>query len=162
MAEIPLNARTLSFRWDGCDWTMEVDDEQLAIEWNSRTMHRTVKVPLRNLKRRPSVERWIATSSQKRVATGMTLAAAGSVVLFSDIPRHVPLLAPALFVFGGLNLYRGYRGMLPISKTTIRNKRDSYVTAIPHFKELETRRRAFESILFQMIQQARLDDPDGN
>ena len=157
--EIPLNARSLSYRWDGFDFTLRFDDENLTVEWRSPGDSRTTKTPLRHLKPELPIEHWISSTARKTGRLGLCLVVAAAIVFFSDIRVHVPLLAPTLLLFGLPNIYLAMRGSLPLTKTTIRGQNDSYIASIPHLKRLNKQRRAFEETLLQMIKNAGGDNP---
>jgi hypothetical protein len=149
--DIPLNARSLSYRWDGYDYTLRFDDEHLMVEWSSPTQSGSRKTPLRKLRPELPVERWVSDSDRKVGTLGVCLSVTAVVIYFSDIQPHVPLLAPALLIFGLLHLYWGVRAMLPFTKTVVRNRDNAYVISIPHFEHLSTQRKVFEEALLQTL-----------
>ncbi|HZL12517.1 MAG TPA: hypothetical protein VFC85_00095 [Verrucomicrobiae bacterium] len=158
--DIPLNARSLSYRWDGYDYTLKIDDEHLTVEWHSAGDSRTTRTPLKDLKPELPVERWVSSAARKNGRLGTGLLVAVVVVYFSDIQAHVPLLAPVMLLFSISFIYWAVRGSLPFSKTTIRGRNDSYIASIPHLERLKIQRRAFEETLLRMIKKARGDYAD--
>ena len=122
MDDIPLNARSLSYRWDGYDYTLRIDDEHLTVEWQSPGDSRVTRTPLRYLKPELPIERWVSFPARQSGRLGVCLLVAAVIVYFSDIRVHVPLLALALLLFGLPYIYWAIRGSLPFTKTTIRGK----------------------------------------
>ena len=45
--DIPFNARSLSYRWDGYDYTFQLDPEQLTVQWQSPVNSGVTKTALR-------------------------------------------------------------------------------------------------------------------
>jgi hypothetical protein len=139
---------------DGYDYTLILDSESLSVEWQSPGYSRVIKTSLRDLKPELPIERWASSGADKKVRIAVPLLIAGVVVTFSDIRAHVPLLAPALFLFGLHSLYLGIRGYKHIHKTVIYTKHGRYIVAIPHVRELEAQRQAFKKSLLLAIKKA--------
>ena len=156
--DIPLNARSLSFRWDGYDHKLQLDPEYLTIEWKSPAYSRASKTALRDLKAELAVEEWVSEDGRKSTRLAIGCLAAGVVAWFSDIRPHVPLLVPALLLFGGLNISWTIRAVFPRKRTTVRAQNESTIVCIPHFKRLAAQRRAFEDSLLRMVKQAKGDE----
>src|ERR1039458_8516627 len=97
--DIPLNARSLSYRWDGYDYRLQLDPEHLTVEWKSPAYSRVSKTALRDLKPELAVEQRVSEDGRKCGRLALACFAASVVVWFSDIRPHVPLLAPALLLF---------------------------------------------------------------
>ena len=94
---------------DGYDCTLQFDEEYLHYNWQSPAYAKSSKTPLRALKPELSVQRWVSEGVRKSFVFGLYLLAAAVVVYFSDIRTHVPLLAPALLLFGAQYIYRFVR-----------------------------------------------------
>ena len=156
--DIPLNARSLSFRWDGYDYRLQLDPEYLTVEWNSPAYWRVSKTALRDLKPELAVEQWVSEGGRKSGRWAIACLAAVVVVWFSDIRPHVPLLAPALLLFGVQYIYWSIRAVFPRNRTMVRTQSESHVVCIPHFGRLAAQRRAFEDSLLRMVKQVSGDD----
>ncbi len=96
LESLPLNARSLSYRWDGYDYRLQLDPKHLTVEWTSPAHSRVIKTALRDLKAELAVEQWVSEAGRKCTRLGTACLAAFAVVWFSDIRPHAPLLAPAL------------------------------------------------------------------
>jgi hypothetical protein len=158
MSDTPINSNSLSYRLDGYDYTLTVDGESLSVEWQSPGYSRATKTSLRDLKPELPIERWASSGAEKKVRVAVPLLIAGVVVTFSDIRVHVPLLAPALLVFGLHSLYLGVRGYKHVHKTVIYTKHGKFIAAIPHVQELEAQRLAFEKMFVSAVKKAREDE----
>jgi hypothetical protein len=156
--DIPLNARSLSYRWDGYDYRLQLDPEHLTVEWKSPAYSRVSKTALRDLKPELAVEQWVSEDGRKCGRLVLACFAASVVVWFSDIRPHVPLLAPALLLFGVQYMYWGIRAIYPRNRTIVRAQNESPVVSIPHFERLASQRRAFEDSLLRMVKRARADE----
>lgn len=64
--DIPLNARSLSYRWDGYDYRLQLDPEHLTVEWKSPAYSRVSKTALRDLKPELAVEQWVSEDGLRR------------------------------------------------------------------------------------------------
>ncbi len=118
--DIPLNARSLSFRWEGYDHKLQLDPEHLTVEWKSPAYSRVIKTALRDLKPELVVEQWVSEAGRKSGRLATACLAAAVVVWFSDIRPHVPLLVPALLLFGVQNIYWAIRAVVPRNRTMVR------------------------------------------
>jgi hypothetical protein len=157
LGDIPLNARSLSYRWDGWDYRLQLDPEHLIVECKSPAYSHVSKTALRDLKAELQVEQWVSEGGRKCTRLSIACLAASVVVWFSDIRPHVPLLAPALLLFGLQYLYWSFRAIYPRNRTTVRAQNEHHVVSIPHFERLGAQRRAFEDSLLRMVKQARGD-----
>ena len=119
------------------------------------------KTTLRDLKPELAVEQWVPEGTRKggRLAAGSLAAAV--IVWFSDMRPHVPLLAPALLLFGLLNIYWSMRAVFPRDRTVVRAQNESFIVSIPHLPRLAAQRRSFEDSLLRMVKEARGDDHAG-
>ena len=156
--DIPLNARSLSYRWDGYDYRLQLDPEHLTVEWKSPAYSHVSKAALSDLKPDLAVEHWVSEGGRKSGRLAIACLAAAVVVWFSDIRAHVPLLVPALLLLGVQNMYWAIRAVVPRNRTMVRAQNESHIVSIPHFKRLAAQRRAFEDSLLRMVKQARGDD----
>jgi hypothetical protein len=75
-------------------------------------------------------------------------------VYFSAIHAYVPLLAPLSLLLGLLLSYKAVRHGWPAEKTVIDSDTEAIVT-IPHYKRIESPRKAFEDALSRAITRAR-------
>jgi hypothetical protein len=156
---IPLNARSLAFKWDRLRYHLSFDAEHLIVDCQSATYSKNTKTPLRELRSELRRRRWIPDSAPKLGREARYLVLLAAIAYFSDIHPHVPLLAPLSLAWG---LYLGYgavRRALPLEKTIIDSDTEAVAT-IPHFKKLEPARKAFEKSLLRMIRIAKEEDPD--
>jgi hypothetical protein len=156
--DIPLNARSLSFRWDGYDYKLQLDPEHLTVEWKSPAYSSVNKTALRDLKPELAVQQWVSEGGRKSVRLGSACLVAALVVWFSNIRPHVPLLAPALLLFGVQYVYWFVRAVFPRNRTTVRTQNENVIVSIPHFERLAAQRRSFEESLLRMVKQARGDE----
>ncbi|MGO8926281.1 MAG: hypothetical protein ACLQU3_05240 [Limisphaerales bacterium] len=58
--DIPLNARSMSYRWDGYDYRLQLDPQHLTVEWKSPAYSHVTKTALRDLKPELAVEQWVS------------------------------------------------------------------------------------------------------
>jgi hypothetical protein len=156
--DIPLNARSLSYRWEGHDYRLQLDPEHLSVECKSPVVTRVSKTALSDLKPDLPVEQWVSQGGLKCGRRAIACVVAATVVWFSDIRPHVPLLVPVLLLFGIQNIYWTIRAVVPRNRTSVQAENGSQIVFIPHFDRLTTQRRAFEDSLLRMVKQARGDE----
>ena len=154
MDTIPLNARSLSYRWNGRRYTIQFDDEHLTVKSDSPA-YRIAKTPLWHLAPEFVVDNWWPNSVYANAKETRYLYAGAIVVFFSDISTQIPLLAPALLLLALLSSYRILRACWPLNKTRLFTEDDEQFTVIPHHRSQEAQRKAFEEALIRAIQKAR-------
>ena len=158
--DIPLNARTLSFKWDGVRYVISFDSEYLTVDSQSATYSDNTKTALTDLCPELTRRRWIPDSAFRFGKEARYLFLLAVIVYFSAIHAYVPLLAPISLGLGLLLSYKAFRCSGPVEKTTIYSDTDAVVT-IPHYKRIESARKAFEDALSRAITKAREEaEPD--
>ena len=155
--DIPLNARSLAFKWGYIRYTLSFDAEHLTVDCQSATYSMSSKTPLRELRPELRRQRWIPETAPRLGREARYLVLVAVIVYFSDIHAHVPLLAPVSLALGLFLGYEAVRRALPLQKTIIDSDTEVVVT-IPHFRRLESARSAFEDALVRIIQRAREED----
>lgn len=97
MDTTPLNARSLSYRWNRRRYTIQFDDQYLTIR-SDLPAYRISRTPLWQLAPELGVDRWRPNSVYAHGKEARYLLAGATVVFFSDISTRVPLLAPILLL----------------------------------------------------------------
>src|SRR4051794_1051014 len=149
--EIPLNARSLSYQYNGRRYTLAFDGEYLTSTWTSGPEYSTSRTPLWRLLPNLIVDRAIPEYSLHRGREARYLLIGAMVVHFSDIRHQVPLLAPALLFLGLLSSYRAFRACWTLKKTKVITDYGEEIALIPHHRSIETQRLAFERGLLDAI-----------
>lgn len=152
--DIPLNARSLSFKWASTRYVVSFDSENLTVDRQSATCSGTTKTPLRDLCPEFRRERWVPDSAFRLGKEARYLLLLSLIVYFSAVHTHVPLLAPVSLILGLFAGYKAFRHGWPPEKTFIDTDTEVIVT-IPHFKRIESARKAFEDALGRVIKRAR-------
>ena len=152
--DLPLNARSLSFKWDTLRYVISFDSEHLTVDRQSTTYSETTKTPLTDLCPEFRRRRWIPDSCFRLGKEARYLLLLAVIVYFSAIHTYVPLLAPLSLLLGLFLSYKAFRHGWPAEKTIIDSDTEAVVT-IPHYKRIESARKAFEEALSQAITKAR-------
>jgi hypothetical protein len=152
---VPLNARSLTFKWNGRVCTLEYDSDYLTFQSASNPEYRIDKRHLWHLAPELLTDRSVPESSRHRGRESRYLTIGAVVAYFSDIHTHVPLLAPALLALGLLSLYRAVRGCMPLQKTKIITDYGEEFAIIPHLARMNAQRGAFEAGLIDAIRRAK-------
>ncbi len=154
-SNIPLNARSLHFRWRGWTFDFSFDDEFLTSTWTSCGNTEISRTPLRRLMDDFVVDTPRSATLLKQARRFRYAVVLGLVVQFSEIPSHVPFLAPALFVFAAYCLLKGGRHLGLTEQTRVLTNYGEQIIAIPHLTALEASRSRFEEQLRIAIQSAK-------
>ena len=156
---LPLNARSLNFRWRGTTYDISVEKHFLTAttaKTSFRTTFRTTsKTPLSNLLDEFVVDTPRSSTAQFHTPRFVYSLVAALITQFSAVPRFVPALAPVLFGFALIHLIGLLRHATPMQQTRILNYYGAPIVAIPHLPELEVGRRRFEEQLRDAIKQAK-------
>lgn len=152
---IPLNARSLSYKYQGRRYSLSFDEEYLTGTWKSFPESQTTKTPLWRLL--PELLSDMSASGFARARGRETrYFVLGAVVFyFSDINSHVPLLAPTLLLLAVWSLGRAMRDSLPLRKTKVITDYGEDIALIPHHSRISVQRKAFEQGLIDAIRLAR-------
>jgi hypothetical protein len=153
--QIPLNARSLSYQYNGRRYTLEFDSDYLTCTSTSQPESHTSKTPLWRLLPELLVDKSIPEYSRYRGREARYLLIGAVVAYFSDIRPHVPLLAPALLALGLLCSYRAFRASWPLEKTKVITDYGEEIAVVPHHASIKTRRTTFEQGLLDAIRTAR-------
>ena len=151
---IPLNARSLSFKWDTVRYMISFDSEYLTVDRQAATYSDNTRTALADLCPELTRRRWIPDSALRFGKEARYLLLLAVIVYFSKVHAYVPLLAPVSLALGLLHLYKAFRNSGPMEKTTIYSDTDAVVT-IPHYERIESARKAFEEALSRAITNAR-------
>src|SRR5687768_10203639 len=92
--DIPLNARSLSFKWAGTRYVITFDSENLHVDRQSAMYSSATKTPLRDLCPDFRRQRWVPDSAFRLGKEARYLLLLSVIVYFSAVHAHVPLLAP--------------------------------------------------------------------
>ena len=152
---LPLNARSIRFRWRGWSYDYSFDDEFLTSSSGWRGFSQTTKTPLWRLMQDFVEDTPVSDVARRHMRRLRYSLAAALVVQFSNIPQHVPYLAPALFAFAGYSIIRGARHTWPTKQTRVLTNYGDQIISIPHLKLLETGRQRFEEQLRSAIEAAK-------
>jgi len=150
----PLNARSLSFKWVSVRYVISFDSEHLIVDCQSATYSNISKTPLRDLCPEFRRQRWIPNSAFRLGKEARYLLLLAIIVYFSAIHAHIPLLAPISLALGLFLTYRAFQRAWPLEKTIIDSDTEE-VVIIPHFKRIESARKAFEDALTRTIKNIR-------
>ena len=154
MDDMPLNARSLSFKWDTVRYVISFDSEYLTVDRQSTTYSETTRTPLADLSPEFRRRRWVPDSTFRLGKEARYLLLVAVIVYFSAIHAYVPLLAPLALLLGLYLSYKAFRHGWPAEKTTIDSDTEAVVT-IPHYRRIESARKAFEEALSRAITKAR-------
>lgn len=158
--DLPLNARSLAFRWNGLRYTLTLEAETLKVDYDSATYSKSEKSPLDSLSPDLRRERWVPDSAWRNGKEARYLLLLAVIVYFSKLHEFIPLLAPVSLAMGLILVVQGVRRSLPLVKTNIYTEDNDHVISIPHFKHLDQQRRSFEEALVRQIKAARGDAAD--
>jgi hypothetical protein len=151
---LPLNVRSLSFRWRGTTYDFSIEDRFLTIVSSQYPFRTTTKTPLGNL-----LEEFVVDtpppSVQFHISRFLYGLAAALVVQFSVLPRFVPGLAFVLFGFALVHLVKFLRNVMPVQQTRVFDYYGGVAAVIPHLPEIEASRSRFEDQLYGAITRAR-------
>jgi len=148
---LPLNARSLSFRWRGTTYDVSVENHFLTTTAGSGPFRTTTKTPLSNLLEEFVVDTPRSSTAQFHTQRFLYSLTAALIVQFSAVPRFVPALASVLFGFALIHFVGLLRNVTPIQQTRVLNYYSGVVFAIPHLPQLEVSRRRFEDQLRDAI-----------
>ncbi|MBV9657171.1 MAG: hypothetical protein JO295_03580 [Verrucomicrobia bacterium] len=157
----PLNTGALHFRWRQHVYDLSYDERHLTVTWSNRCYSGTTKTPLWRVMeafvtdRQPS-ERALAIARSSRWAL-----AAGVIVWFSQVRAVLPLLAPALLLFGMVGFVRCARLLYPVRCTRVLTRYGEELAAIPHLPALENSRVRFEEGLLAAVRASSEDEAAG-
>jgi hypothetical protein len=152
--DMPLNARSLSFKWDTVRYVISFDSAYLTVDRQATTYSETTRTPLTDLCPEFRRRRWVPDSAFRLGKEARYLLLLAVIVYFSAIHAYVPLLAPLALLLGLFLWYKAFRRGWPAEKTIIDSDTEAVVT-IPHYKRIESARKAFEEALSRAITRAR-------
>ncbi len=136
--------------------TYEFDDQMLYVEWRRGGLSGTRSFPLSRLSPRMLTDTSIDDKSLKQVRFGLLSLLAATVIWFSDIQPHIPLLAPALGLIGAIPLLGGLRNIVPRTWTRICDDYGNVETSIPCSPDInDSERESFVRSLTRAIERAR-------
>lgn len=152
---LPLNARSLQFRWRRATHDVSFDDRFLSYTYSGFGNRTTMRTALHRLMDdfvvdTPSDSRAYAYFRRFRYAL-----ACAAIIYFSEIPRYVPYLAPALLAYAFLMSYRGTLYSSRCKQTRVLTNYSEQVVAIPHLPKLKGARKRFEERLREAIKEAK-------
>ena len=153
--ELPLNARSLTFRWNGLTYLLTIEAGHLKIEYSSATYSKTERIPIESLSTDLKQERWVPDSAWRNGREARYLLLIAVIVYFSKLHEFVPLLAPVALALGLYLAFRSVRTAFPAQKTQICTEDDDHVVSIPHFRSLASQRLSFEQALRRQIEAAK-------
>jgi hypothetical protein len=148
---LPLNARSLHFRWQRGTHDISFDSKVLTYRHTSFSHSSTTKTPLHRLMNDFVVDTPSDIRLQyyaRRLRYSSVLA---GIVHFSEIPRFVPYLAPALVAYALIMLYRGFPFSWPRKQTRVFTGFGEPIVSIPHLRGIESSRQRFEEQLTSAI-----------
>ena len=152
---LPLNARSLQFRWQRATHDISFDSHYLTYTYARCSYRTTSKTALDRLMDDFVVDTPTDSRAQpynRRFRYALALAA---VIHFSEIPHYVPYLAPALLAYSLLMLYRGFPYAWPCKQTRVLTNYSEQIIAIPHLPKFEVTRQRFEDQLRTAIKGAK-------
>ncbi|MES2570852.1 MAG: hypothetical protein V4710_12470 [Verrucomicrobiota bacterium] len=154
---LPINAGTLQFQWRRGQHDISFDSDYLTYTYGFFSGFKTTeKTPLWRLLDVfvvdiPPAPRAAYYGSRVRYALCFAL-----VVHFSEIPRFVPYLAPALFLYAFYAFYNVVRVVAwPMRQTRILDNFGAQIVAIPHLPKLDDHRQRWEASLIEAIRDAK-------
>ena len=152
---IPLNARSLHFRWQRGTHDISFDSNVLTYKHTCFGHSSTTKTALDRLMDEFVVDTPTDYRLQyyaRRLRYAIVLA---PIVYFSEIPRFVPYLAPALLAYAGIMLYRGFPFSWPRQQTRVITNYSEPIVSIPHLRKIDGTRQRFEEQLSAAIKSAK-------
>jgi hypothetical protein len=157
---INLNSRRLSFTWAWCSCLIEYDDEHLTWTKERFPERYVTRTPLWRLMPEGIVEHSVPQNLRAETRGGLYLVIAAGVIFWSEIPRYVPLLAPALLLFGVWKFLQMFLAVSkfegrPFEATKFVTEYGEEVAAIPHYSQIKEPRQAFEKQLMEKVNEAR-------
>ena len=155
---VPLNARSLRFRWQHATHDISFDSRFITYTRSCLSHQTTSKTPLLRLMDDFVVDNPIDSRAKyygPRHRVSLVLAA---VVHFSEVPRFVPYLAPALLGYSLLMFFRGAPYFWPQKQTRVFTDYGDQVFALPHLTKLDGARQRFEDQLHTAIKDAKAAD----
>lgn len=152
---IPLDARSHSFKHEGKHCTFEFDGEYLTCSTRRGALLNVSKTPLWRILPELLMDRSVSDYARQHARIGRYTLVAGIVSYFSVIRDHVPLLAPALFLWTGLCWLQFFRGIYPFQKTKIVSEYGDEIAVIPHHEDIAARRKSFETAFLEAVREAR-------
>jgi hypothetical protein len=155
--KIPLNARSLAFRWNGLQYTLTIEEEHLRVNYRSAMYARCDRTSLESLSPELKYERWVPASAWQNGKEARYLLLLAVVVYFSKLHEFVPLLAPVALAMSWILAYRAARAASPVTKTQVRTEDNDDVVSIPHFNRLAQQHQSFEEALTRQIKAAKGD-----
>jgi hypothetical protein len=153
---LPLNARSLRFRWLWATHDVSFDSQYVNHTVTSGGVSTTTKTLLCRLiddfvvDMRPDYRGQICM----RKARYALLAAV--IFYFSVIPQFVPYLVPALLAYVVLMAIRGGPYVWPREQTRLLTDYASHVLSIPHLPSIEVTRQRFEEQLRAAIKESKI------
>ena len=153
---LPLNGRNLRFRWLRRTHDISFDAEFLTVtETRFYRQRTTARTALWRLMAEFVVDMQRDYRSDYYGRRFRYSLAAAAVIYFSDIPRFVPYLAPALAAYALIMFYRGWPYQWPRQQTRVLTTYSEQIVSIPHLKALEGQRERFEEQLRTAIKAAK-------
>lgn len=151
---LPLNARSLHFRWQRGTHDISFDSRVLTYKHTHFGHSSTTKTPLDRLMSDFVVDTPSDARLQYYARRLRYSAALAGIVHFSEIPRFVPYLAPALLAYAILMLIRGLPFSWPRRQTRVLTTYGEPIVSIPHLRTLDGQRQRFEDLLAAAISTA--------
>lgn len=152
---LPLNARSLSFRWRGTTYELSIEGQHLTTTIGSGPFRTTSKTPLSGLMEELVVDTPRSATGQFHATRFVYSLIAALIIQFSVVPRFVPFLAPVLFGFALIHFVGFVRHIPAVQQTRVRDHYGGVVIAIPHLPDLELSRTRFEDQLRDAIHRTR-------
>ena len=152
---LPLNARSLSYKWYGYNCSLEFDEEYLTYSCRKTPTNKVTKTPLWRIMPELLVDRSFPESSWRRARAARYSFAGAIIAYFSHINIYVPLLAPVLVVHSIVNMFFAMRVAFPLSKTKIVTEWGDEIAVIPHHDRIAGLRKRFEEMLIESVRAAR-------
>jgi hypothetical protein len=152
---LPLNARSLHFRWQRGTHDISFDSHVLTYKHTRFGHSSTTKTALDRLMDEFVVDTPTDSRLQyyaRRLRYSLALAA---IVHFSEIPRFVPYLAPALLAYAVIMLFRGLPFSWPRQQTRVITSYSEPIVSIPHLPKIDGTRQRFEEQLSTAIKSAK-------
>jgi len=156
VTKLPLKQARLRCDTGWCAYTFSFDEKYVTVEFRHAFGSGARKHDLWRLIPAPVTEQERNQEGAKQFRRGLGFLLATIVVFFSDLPRSIPLLAPALLLVGLVEVCIGYFQMKPRVFTKFFGSGEGALISIPNEGILEGDREAFIEGLSSAVHDARV------
>lgn len=153
---LPLNARSLRFRWRWATHDVSFDSQYLTYTVTFGGVPTTTKTLLCRLIDEFVVDMQPDYRGYRCMRRFRFALLAAAILYFSVIPQFVPYLVPALLTYAVLMAIRGGPYIWPREQTRLLTDYASHVLSIPHLPKLEVTRQRFEEQLRAAIRESKI------